>query len=97
MFSLLNYMCHLASIFMNGKKRIIKNCKLFVLLFFIVVILDLKGLYLLVVSRDDENFKLAKKGIEMEFCFICHAIRVCGKSSLVALLGWYDFKRCSVS
>lgn len=49
-----------------AKKRIIKNCKLFVLLFFIVVILDLKGLYLLVVSRDDENFnfKLAKKALK---------------------------------
>lgn len=70
-----------------AKEKRIKNCKLFALLFFIVVMLDLKGLYLLVVSCDDENFKLAKKGIEVEFCSICHAIRVCGKCSLVALLG----------
>ena len=79
-FYLLNYMC----IFMEWQ---IQNCKLFVLLFFIVVILDLKGLYLLVVGHDDENFKLAKKGIEMDFCFIRHAMRVCGKCSLLALLG----------
>lgn len=69
------------------KEKRIKNCKLFVFLFFIVVILDLKGLYLLVVSRDDENFKLVKKGIEVEFCFICYVIRVCGKCFLVVLFG----------
>lgn len=59
---------------MNTVNRKLLIC--FVWLFFAVV-LDLKGLYLLVVSHDDENFKLAKKGIDIEFCFICNAIRVC--------------------
>ena len=51
---------------------------MFCFVLFCKVILDLKGLYLLLVRDDDENFKLAMKGLEVEFCFICHAIRVCG-------------------
>ena len=42
----------------------------FFLDFFVQVILDLKGLYLLLVRDDYGNFKLAKKGLDMEFCFI---------------------------
>lgn len=34
-------------------------------------------MYLLLVKDDDDNFKLGKQGIDVEFCFICNAIRVC--------------------
>lgn len=44
---------------------------------FHTVILDLKALYLLLVKLDDENFQLGKRGIEVECCFICKALRVC--------------------
>ena len=45
--------------------------------FILTVILDLKALYLLLVQRGEEDFKLGKRGIEVEFCFICKALRVC--------------------
>ena len=41
------------------------------------VILDLKALYLLLVKKDDQSFQLEKRGIEVECCFICKALRVC--------------------
>ena len=44
---------------------------------FHTVILDLKAPYLLLVKLDDENFQLGKRGIEVECCFICKALRVC--------------------
>ena len=44
---------------------------------FFAVILDLKAFYLLLVKDDDDNFKLGKQGIDVEFCFICNTIRVC--------------------
>ena len=36
----------------------------------------LKCLYLLIEKRNDENFVLAGSGIEIEFCFLCHVLRV---------------------
>ena len=41
-----------------------------------VVTLDLKCLYLLIEKPGDENFVLAGSGLEIEFCFLCHALRV---------------------
>jgi len=41
------------------------------------VTLDLKCLYLLLEKLNDENFVLAGSGIDIEFCFSCHALRVC--------------------
>ena len=38
--------------------------------------LDLKCLYLLIEKPSDENFVLAGSGLEIEFCFLCHALRV---------------------
>ena len=29
------------------------------------------------MKDDDDNFKLGKQGIDVEFCFICNTIRVC--------------------
>ena len=29
------------------------------------------------MKDDDKNFKLSNQGIDVEFCFICNAIRVC--------------------
>jgi len=59
-------------------------------IYFFAVILDLKALYLLLVKDDNENFKLGKQGIDVEFCFISNAIRVCTRLStlegMVALL-----------
>lgn len=40
------------------------------------VTLDLKCLYLLIENPSDENFVLAGSGLEIEFCFLCHALRV---------------------
>lgn len=45
--------------------------------FFVAVTLDLKCLYLFLEKLHDENFVLAGRGIEIEFCFLCHALRVC--------------------
>jgi len=41
-----------------------------------VVTLDLKALYELLVKDDDETFELGGNGLDVEFCFICKAIRV---------------------
>lgn len=46
-------------------------------LIFAAVTLDLKCLYLFLEKLHDENFVLAGRGIEIEFCFLCHALRVC--------------------
>ena len=40
------------------------------------VTLDLKALYMLLEKFKDENFVLAGRGTEIEFCFLCHALRV---------------------
>ena len=53
----------------------IAGCELHVIFSFAVT-LDLKALYLLLVKEDDEDFSLGGKGLEVEFCFICQAIRV---------------------
>ena len=39
-----------------------------------IVTLDYKTLLLLLVKKDDEEFVL---GVDVEFCFLCDAIRVC--------------------
>ncbi|KXJ06390.1 hypothetical protein AC249_AIPGENE6093 [Exaiptasia diaphana] len=41
------------------------------------VTLDLKALYNLLVKDDDEEFQLGGKGLAVEFCFFCMAIRCC--------------------
>ena len=46
------------------------------MLFSFAVTLDLKALYMLLEKFKDENFVLAGRGIEIEFCFLCHALRV---------------------
>lgn len=43
----------------------------------IVVTLDYKTLLLLLVKKDDEEFTLGGRGVDVEFCFLCDAIRVC--------------------
>ena len=43
------------------------------------VTLDYKSLLLLTVKKDDENFQLGGKGLDVEFCFFCTAIRVSEK------------------
>ncbi|KAK3741175.1 hypothetical protein QZH41_012621 [Actinostola sp. cb2023] len=40
------------------------------------VTLDLEALYLLLVKDDDCHFQLGGKGLNVEFCFFCHALRV---------------------
>lgn len=45
-------------------------------LYCFAVTLDLKCLYLLIEKPSDENFVLAGSGLEIEFCFLCHALRV---------------------
>lgn len=45
--------------------------------FIMIVILDLKALYLLLQKVDDEKFQLGQQGVEVECCFICKAFRVC--------------------
>ena len=48
------------------------------LLFFchILVSLDYKTLILLLVKKGDLDFQLGGRGVDVEFCFICNAIRV---------------------
>ncbi|XP_078380442.1 uncharacterized protein LOC144663391 isoform X2 [Oculina patagonica] len=41
------------------------------------VTLDLKALYLLLEKIGDKNFKLGIHGVEIEFCFLCDALRAC--------------------
>ena len=47
-------------------------------IFISTVILDLKALYLLVEQIGKANFQLGKQGTEVDCCFICKALRVCG-------------------
>ena len=42
----------------------------------LAVTLDYKALLLLLKKGDDEDFFLGGKGYDIEFCFICDAIRV---------------------
>ncbi|XP_020908995.2 uncharacterized protein LOC110246951 [Exaiptasia diaphana] len=42
-----------------------------------LVTVDYKTLLLLLVKKDDEDFMLGGKGVAVEFCFICNAIRNC--------------------
>ena len=46
--------------------------------FISTVILDLKALYFLLEQIGKANFQLGKQGTEVECCFICKALRVCG-------------------
>ena len=46
--------------------------------FISTVILDLKALYFLLEQIGKANLKLGKRGTEVECCFICKALRVCG-------------------
>ena len=46
--------------------------------FISTVILDLKALYLLLEQIGKANFQLGKRGTEVECCFLCKALRVCG-------------------
>lgn len=48
---------------------------------YILVILDYKTLPLLLVKKDDHEFVLGGRGVAVEFCFICNAIRVCMRRS----------------
>ena len=52
---------------------------------YILVILDYKTLLLLLVKKDDHEFVLGGRGVAIEFCFICNAIRVCIQTSLIFL------------
>ena len=47
-------------------------------IFISTVILDLKALYFLLEQIGKANFQLGKQGTEVECCFICKALRVCG-------------------
>ena len=40
------------------------------------VTLDYRTLTLLVVKKADEEFVLGGRGVDVEFCFLCDAIRV---------------------
>ena len=42
------------------------------------VVLDLKALYFLLEQIGKANLKLGKRGTEVECCFMCKALRVCG-------------------
>ena len=50
------------------------KCILFI--FIDIVTLDYKTLLLLLVKKDDEEFVLGGRGVDVEFCFLCDAIRV---------------------
>ena len=45
--------------------------------FSLKVIVDYKTLTLLLVKKDEEDFLLGGRGVSVEFCFICNAVRVC--------------------
>ena len=40
------------------------------------VTLDYKTLVLLLVKKDDDEFVLGGRGVDVEFCFLCDEIRV---------------------
>ena len=46
--------------------------------FISTVILDLKALYFLLEQIGKANLKLGKRGTEVDCCFICKVLRVCG-------------------
>ncbi|XP_031551921.1 uncharacterized protein LOC116289184 [Actinia tenebrosa] len=46
------------------------------------VILDYKGFCLLLAKANDGNFELGGKGLNVEFCMFCHAIRLCTNCDL---------------
>ena len=41
------------------------------------VIVDYKTLTFFLVKKDEEDFLLGGRGVSMEFCFTCNAVRVC--------------------
>ena len=41
-----------------------------------LVTLDYKTLVLLLVKKEDKEFVLGGRGVDVEFCFLCNAIRV---------------------
>ncbi|XP_068689955.1 uncharacterized protein [Montipora foliosa] len=65
----------------NEQKRIIKNQGIFVdgMKFNVEfdVSVDYKTLILLLVKKGDLDFQLGGRGVDVEFCFICNAIRGC--------------------
>ncbi|XP_022791526.1 uncharacterized protein LOC111330830, partial [Stylophora pistillata] len=65
----------------NEQKRIIKNQGIFVdgMKFNVEfeASLDYKTLILLLVKKGDLDFQLGGRGVDVEFCFICNAIRGC--------------------
>ena len=44
----------------------------------VILLIDLKALFLLLEQTGKVNFQLGKQGTEVECCFICKALRVCG-------------------
>ncbi|KAK3738201.1 hypothetical protein QZH41_012782, partial [Actinostola sp. cb2023] len=46
------------------------------------VILDYKGFCLLLAKEKDECFQLGGKGLDVEFCMFCHAMRLCTNCDL---------------
>lgn len=46
------------------------------------VILDYKGFCLLLTKDDDDSFELGGRGLDVEFCMFCHAIRLCTNCDL---------------
>ena len=52
--------------------------EIFYIFFFIwIVTLDYKGLLLLMAKVGDEDFLLGGRGLAVEFCIFCLALRVC--------------------
>lgn len=47
-----------------------------------LVTLDYKTLMLLLIKKNDDKFMLGGRGVGVEFCFICNAIRVSTSSIL---------------
>lgn len=48
----------------------------FFFFFHSIVTLDLKALLMLLQDPDDDNFQLGERGIEVQFCAFCDALRV---------------------
>ena len=44
---------------------------------FLIIIATLDYKTLLLLKKDDEEFVLGGRGVDVEFCFLCDAIRVC--------------------
>jgi hypothetical protein len=47
-----------------------------IIISYLAVTLDYKGLVLLLAKPDDEDFELGGRGFNVEFCIFCMAIRV---------------------